>query len=355
MKSLKYIYQLLRDAIKKFNADGAFRYGAAISYYTLLSLPGMLIIIISLTGSFLGEAEVKNEILNSIESYLGEDGKIQVDYMINQITFSSDSIWTTLIGIGTLIFGATGVFYTVKDSINTVWYIRERTSGGGILKLLFDRILSLAMVITVGFILMVSMLLKTVLFALSAIITNMGDKFVGFIDRISYEWALAADSIGFYLNVAETLDFILTFFIFALMFAAIFRFLPDSRVAWRDIWLGAFFTAFLFTVGELLLGLYIGNSNIESTYGAAGSIVLILVWVFYSAQILLLGAEFIWVFTKTRGRQIEASKIVEKLEVVSFGNFLRWIKKKREEKKEETQEEEKAEDEKSEEAKESIT
>ncbi|MCB0840437.1 MAG: YihY/virulence factor BrkB family protein [Bacteroidetes bacterium] len=329
MKFIKNTYRLLRDSIKKFNTDGAFRFGAAISYYTLISLPGMLIIIISLTGSFLGEAKVKGEILSNIEAYFGAESKTQVNYMIDQITFTTQSIWTTIIGVGTLIFGATGVFYTLKDSINTLWYIRERTLGGGIIKLLFDRILSLAMVISVGFILLVSMMLKTVIFALSNFLTNMGDSLVGILDRFSYEWAVAADSIGFYINVAGSLDFVITFFIFALMFALIFRFLPDARVAWRDIWRGAFFTAFMFTVGEVLLGLYIGNSNIANTYGAAGSVVLILVWFYYSAQILLLGAEFVWVYTESKGRKIEASKFTEKLQALSFGNFLRWLKRKK--------------------------
>ena len=314
MELIKYIYQLLRDSVLSFNKDKGFKHGAAISYYTIFSLPAILMIIIYSTGSLLGEGVVRNELLGLIAEYLGPDNATEVDKMISSLNQESSSIWATLLGIGTLIFGATGVFYTLQDSLNSIWKIPEkieRTSGiGATVKLVLDRILSLAMVLTLGFILLVSMVLDMIIVGLNSLIRNLEEGFQEMLADVWPWFANFLEQIDFIFVTAYLLDLAVGLLVITLVFALIFRFLPSARIPWRDVWLGSFLTAVLFTLGESLIGWYIGNSSVTSTYGAAGSVVLILLWVFLSSQILLFGAEFIYVFCKSRGREIQPAQFV---------------------------------------------
>ncbi len=306
---LKFFYVLLRDTVKEFSADKAFRHGAAISYYTIFSLPAILIIVIRVAGYFFGEMTVRTELLIQIEDLIGPDSAREVGVMIDSIRPDQDSWWATLLGIGTLLFGATGVFYTLQDSINTIWKLNTHFKAEGFFKLIFDRLISFAMVLSLGFILLVSMVLETIIVAVNALVRSMDES----LDTVVAEWvpwaAPYTDHIDMVFFAALGANVVLSVTVITLMFSMIFKVLPAARLPWRDVLLGSFFTAVLFIIGELLMGWYIGNSNIGSTYGAAGSIVVILLWVFYSANILLLGAEFIRVYLRMKGREIKPSRL----------------------------------------------
>jgi membrane protein len=319
LDSFTAFYRFILKIVNAFGEDKAFKHGAAISYYTIFSLPAILIILIYFTGTFLGEAEVKEELLDQIEAFVGSDSRQQVANILERANTEKNSWWTTLLGIGSLLFGATGVFYTLKDSLNAVWKLDAPQHSGGIIKLLFDRVLSFAMVLTLGFILTVSMMLKTLLFKASDLLKEFSETLISFLQQVLPGENAWVYDLDLYLNLAYVLEFAVSLGVITALFALIFRFLPDARVRWNDIWIGAILTSLLFALGELLISWYLGQSNINSTYGAAGSLVLILVWVFYSAQILLLGAEFIYAYTETKGRPIKVSRLAD-----SIINFSLW-------------------------------
>ena len=339
---LKFFYLLLRDTVKEFSADKAFRHGAAISYYTIFSLPAILIIVIRVAGYFFGEGTVRTELLIQIEELIGPDSAREVGVMIDSIRPDQDSWWATLLGIGTLLFGATGVFYTLQDSINTIWKLNSHFKDEGFFKLIFDRLISFAMVLSLGFILLVSMVLETIIVAVNALVRSMDES----LDGVVAEWAPWAapytERIDMVFFAALGANVVLSVTVITLMFSMIFKVLPAARLPWRDVLLGSFFTAVLFIIGELLMGWYIGNSNIGSTYGAAGSIVVILLWVFYSANILLLGAEFIRVYLRMKGREITPSRLsvsiadrpIRRLIITSKWLRRKWQKKRAIEKEE---------------------
>jgi membrane protein len=313
LASIKRTYTLIKTILFRFQEDKAFKHGAAISYYTVFSLPAILLIIIHLTGAFLGEEQVKGEIMLQIENLIGPETAQQVGDMISSLNQERNTIWATLIGLGTLIFGATGVFYTLTDTINTIWKLPNKLEGGGFLKLIADRVLSLAMILTMGFILMVSMILETVIVALKNVIERLETSFIEAISEWVPNFGKIIQQIDVIFFVALAIDLVVGLSVITLIFAMLFRFLPSARIPWKDAFLGGFITAVLFNIGKALIGWYIGNSNIASTYGAAGSIVLILLWVFYSSQILLVGAEFIFVYTLSQGREIRPARFVERL------------------------------------------
>lgn len=325
--AIKRTYSLIKTILMRFQEDKAFKHGAAISYYTVFSLPAILLIIIHLTGAFLGKDQVKGEIMVQIENLIGPDTADQVSSMISSLNQKRNTIWATLIGIGTLIFGATGVFYTLQDTINTIWKIPNKLEGGGFLKLIADRVLSLAMVLTMGFILMVSMILETVIVALKNVIEQLETRFVEAISEWVPNFGEIIQQIDLIFFVAYTIDIVVALSIITLIFAMLFRFLPSARIPWKDAFLGGFITAVLFSLGKALIGWYIANSNVASTYGAAGSVVLILLWVFYSSQILLLGAEFIFVYTLSQGREIQPARFVERLTDRPWLRLRLWIRR----------------------------
>lgn len=311
---LRSTYQFTAKIFIRLQEDKNFKHGAAISYYTIFSLPAILIIIIGLTGSFLGREKVQSEIETQIESLLGPDTAREISQMIEGLDLDENTLWATLLGVGTLIFGATGVFYTLQDTLNTIWRIPHQLERkNSILKTVIDRVMSLAMVLTVGFILTVSMVLETAIVALKNLIENLEERLIeslstrlpGFVDFI--------EQIDIIFAIAYTVDFLFALGIITTMFTLIFRFLPSSRIPWKDAWLGAFVTAVLFSIGKAIIGWYIGSSNVASAYGAAGSVVLILVWVYYSSQILLFGAEFIYVYTEFQGREIKPAPFIQRL------------------------------------------
>ncbi len=244
------------------------RLGAALAYYSIFSMGPLIVIAISVAGLLLSEEAVRGEVAAGLRGLLGDSGAEAVNTMLTAADKPTQGIIATIIGVGALIFAAVGVVMQLKDALNTIWEVDAKPTKG-IWGFLRTYVISFAGVLSLGFLLLVSMLLTT---ALSA-----AGKYLG---AFLPEAALQATG------------FVVSFLVIALLFAMMFKWLPDAKVAWADVWLGAVLTAALFELGKFLIALYIGKQGLESTYGAAASIVVVLVWVYYSAQIVLFGAEF---------------------------------------------------------------
>lgn len=280
----KHLPSLLIDSVKAWNRDDPWRLSAVVAYYALLALPGLLVIIINTVGAIWGEEIVQGHVTRQIAGAVGEDAAKAIQEIIKESQDESKSLIATLIGIGTLIFGATGVFYHLQISMNQVWEIKP-APGAGIKKIIIDRLLSFAFVLVIGFLLLVSFIVTTVITVLNDYIREVLPDF----------------TVYFAIGMNE----LLSFAIITLLFALMFRFLPDARIRWKTVWIGSIITAFLFILGKFLMGLYFGQANPASAYGAAGSIVLILLWVSYSSLILFFGAEFTYVYAKRYGYGIQ--------------------------------------------------
>lgn len=276
------MWALLKTSALNWMAHKDSRLGAAIAYYSIFSLGPIVIIAIAIAGFFFGQDLVSARVADAMKELLGESGAQAVQKMLEGASRPSEGIVPTLIGLATLIFGAIGVVVQLKDALNTVWEV-EDPKEGGIWRFFRTYIVSFAAVIAVGFLLLVSLLLTAGLAALG--------KY----------WSAMVPEVAL-----QPLSFAASFLVIAFLFAAMFKWLPDVPVAWRHVWLGSVLAAFLFEVGKLLIGLYIGKQGLESTFGAAASLVVVLIWVYYTAQIVLLGAEFTRAHAlaedRTRGR-----------------------------------------------------
>ncbi|MEA2878920.1 MAG: rane protein [Hyphomicrobiales bacterium] len=269
-------WPLLRTAASQWIEHKDARLGAALAYYSIFSLGPLIIIAVVIAGFFFGQDLVRGEVTNSLKALLGDTGSKAIEGMLGAANKPSEGLFAAAIGIGTLVFAAVGVVVQLKDALNTVWEVKA-PPGKGIWGFARTYVLSFAGVLSLGFLLLISMLVTTALAATSK-----------YLAPFLPEAALQAVS------------FAVSFLVITLLFAMMFKWLPDADVAWRDVWLGAAVTAFLFELGKFLIGLYIGKQGLESTYGAAASIVVVLIWVYYSAQIVLFGAEFTNVRAKQR-------------------------------------------------------
>jgi membrane protein len=284
---LKRIFKLLKDTVTEWNEDNVPMFAAALAYYTIFSLAPLLLIAIAIVGFFFGEAAAQGEIVRQIQGLIGKDGAEAIQTMIqNAHRPGSGGTLATIVGVVLLFLGASGVFGQLQTALNTIWEVKPKP-GKGIQSFLQSRFLSFAMVLVIGFLLLVSLVLSTVLAAIGNFFNNLLPGFAA---------------------LGEIINFVVSFAVVTLLFAGIYKFLPDVKVPWKNLWVGAGVTSLLFTIGKALIGLYLGSSGVGSTYGAAGSIVVLLLWVFYSAQILLFGAEFTQVYSKYQGTPIKPSK-----------------------------------------------
>ena len=274
------VLTLLKEAYKDFQNDQAPRLGAALAYYTIFSIAPLLIIVIGVAGLVLGEEAVRGELFRQIADLVGADGAKFIQDTIAAAANQEKSGVAAATGVGILFIGATGVFMQLQDALNTVWNVKSIKKG--FIAEVLARWTSFTMVLGIGFLLLVSLFLTTIL-------ALVGDLF---------PQSLAGTII------AEVLHSVATIGIATLLFAFIFRVLPGVVGPWRDVWLGAALTAALFVVGKLLLGYYLGRATVGSAYGAAGTVVVLLVWVYYSAQILLYGAECTQALAKLRKRKV---------------------------------------------------
>jgi membrane protein len=290
MDRVKAFLALLKEALDEFNEDNAPRLAAALSYYTTFSIAPLLVVVIAIAGAALGQEAVQGRLDEQIQGMIGAQGADMVQEMIQNAQRPAESVVATLIGIFTLLFGALGVFVQLKAALNTVWDV-EAPKEGGILAFIKTHLLSFTMVLGVGFLLLVSLVVSAGIAALSTLINGI---------------------IGNTEFVLQVINFAISFGFITLMFGLLYKFLPDIEIQWRDVWIGAAFTSLLFTIGKTLIGLYLGNSGVTSTYGAAGALVILLLWVFYSAQILLYGAEFTQVFARRYGSRVGDKAEAEK-------------------------------------------
>lgn len=252
--------------------------GAALSFYMVFSLAPLAILLLSLVSLAVERNVARTEMIGQFRSLVGEEGAGLVEMILTRTAVANTSVWGTIIGFVALLIGASSVFGELQDSLNEIWEVSTRRHP--VFVLLKERVISFAMVIVMSLLLLISFLLFTV-------IAVAGDYLHGFSPGLDRAWELGNSGISL--------------LVIAMLFALIFRLVPDARITWNDVWPGALIAAVLFVLGKLILGFYFGRSAIASNYGAAGSLVIILVWVFYSAQILLFGAEFTRVYAMRRG------------------------------------------------------
>ncbi len=292
--TFKEIVGLFRDAGAQWVEDKCPRLGAALAYYTAFALAPLLVIVIAVVGFVFGREATMGEISYQLQNLFGPEGARAIEAMIASADQPASGILATVVGVGVLLVGALGLFGELQDALNTIWKVQPKP-GRGVLGFLRDRLLSFSMVLGVAFLLLVSLVASTVLSALGSLLGQ---------HRVSL--------VGQGLNVG------VGFVVIMLLFAMIYRLLPDVKIAWRDVWFGAAFTTLLFIAGKSLIGLYLGRAGIASAYGAAGSLAALLVWLYYSAQIFLFGAELTRAFAGRWG-----SRIVPKEDAVLVGEPTR--------------------------------
>jgi membrane protein len=281
----KEIFEVVKAAYKEFMEDKAMRLAAALAYYAIFSIGPLLFVLVALAGWRFGEEAVRGQIHGQIAAMVGEESAKTIESMMAAKKLGNSPI-TTILAVITLAIGASGVFGQLQDALNTVWEVKAKP-GMGIWAFLRDRFLSMGMVLVLGFLLLISMVLTTAVQAL----VERGGQLLPIPDAIT-----------------AGLSIVMSFVVVTLLFAMIYKFLPDVKLSWRDVGVGAMVTAGLFTGGKYLLGLYLGREGMASSYGAAGSVVVILLWIYYSSIILLFGAEFTQAYVLKRGHKIQYSK-----------------------------------------------
>jgi membrane protein len=282
------VWNLLRESVVEWISDSASRKGAALAYYTIFSLAPILILAIAIAGMFFGEEAARGEIVAQIGGLVGAEGARAIQAMIQNAAQPGTGLAAAIIGVLTLFIGATTALAELKDDLDEIWDAPPEKRRG-FWYFVRKRIMSVGLILALGFLLLVSLVLSAVLTALT---TMWGPK----------------DATGIVLWLLQGVNLIVSFALVTALFAMIYKILPAVRIAWRDVVIGAVVTSLLFSIGKFLIGLYLGNSAIASTYGAAGSVILILVWVYYSTQIFLLGAEFTKVYAYQHGSRSKEQK-----------------------------------------------
>lgn len=284
---MRRFWLILRQSFTEFLNDHGLKFSASLSYYTIFSLGPVLLIIISLAGIFFGKDAVEGKIYWQLQGFVGNAAALQIQDIISNIEQAQVSRSGAILGLVILFIGATGVFTEMQDSINYIWSIKTKPKKS-IIKFFFDRLLSFSLIISFGFILMVSLVVH-------ALVDLLHEKLQHFFDEAT-------------VVIFQGLNYGILFVIITCLFAIIFKILPDAKIRWKDSFVGATFTSVLFLIGKSLISLYLGNSNVGVTYGAAASVVIILLWVYYTSIILYFGAEFTKVFTMNFGGGIVPKK-----------------------------------------------
>ncbi len=281
---------ILLDAINGFSDDKGMKLSSALAYSTVFSLPPMLLLIIIFGGAFYGTDALQGRIFMELKDIVGENTARQVQDVIRGLQAQRNSTWATIVGAIALVIGATGIFVEIQDSLNMIWGVRSKPKKGFI-KLLLNRVISFSMIIGLGFLLIVTLIVNTILLAMS-------NYLLRFLPDLP-------------INVLNLINNVVIFFVISFLFSVIFKMLPDVRIKWKDVWPGAFVTAALFLVGKFIIGMYIGSANTVTLYGAAGSVIVLLLWIYFSAAILYFGAEFTRAFIEFQGRKIEPNSYAE--------------------------------------------
>lgn len=292
---------MLKQSFNDFIDNKVLKLSAALAFYTIFSLPAMLIIVISVSDIFYGRAAIEGTLYHQISGFVGADAALQIQQTIRGAALSQSSKFAAIVGITTLLIGATSVFSEIQDSINHIWKLKAKPrKGKGFLKMLINRLLSFSIVVSLGFLLLVSLLINGLMDTLINRLTQMFPELT--------------------VIMVYIVNLVITFGITALLFAMIFKVLPDARIKWKHVRAGAFTTAALFMVGKFLIGYYLGHSQLSTTYGTAGSVIVMLLWVYYSAMILYFGAVFTHVYAVHTGSRIYPNNYavwVQEIEVES--------------------------------------
>jgi len=280
------VWATIKETISDWIDDGAARLAAALAYYSLLSLAPLLVISIAIAGFVFGHDAARGRVAGELGAVVGAQAAEGIQSVVANAQSPVSGVLSTIVGVVTLFIGASGVFGELQSSLNSIWEVKRRP-GRGIWGEVKDRFLSFTMVLGVAFLLLVSLVLNSILSAIGA-------KFSQVLPGGELVW--------------QALNFVFSLSVITGLFALIFKYVPDAAIKWRDVWLGAAVTAGLFTIGKFLLALYLGKAAIGSSYGAAGSLIALVVWVYYAAQILLLGAEFTQVQARRSGREIRPAR-----------------------------------------------
>lgn len=285
MSRPKLVYTLLKDTVTDWLDDKAARLAAALAFYTLLSLAPLLIIAVSVAGLVFGDEAARGEITGQLQGLLGVQGAEAIESVLANAKSPTSGVLGTIVGVVVLLFGASGVFGELQGALDQIWEV-EPKSGRGVKGFLRDRFFSFTLVLGVGFLLLVSLVL-------SAVLAAVGGFMASHLPGGEVVW--------------QVINFAISLGVMTVLFALIFKVVPDVQIEWRDVWIGALVTAALFALGKLGIGMYLGRSSIGSPFGAAGSVVVLVVWVYYSAQILFFGAEFTQVYARHRGSRMTPS------------------------------------------------
>jgi membrane protein len=277
--SAKSLLEPIKETFQEWQRDKAMRLSAALAFYTVFSLAPLLLIVVAIAGSVFGPQAIQGHLVDEFTTLVGKPAAEQIETMIQNAYDPSSGRIATVVGTVTLLLGAMGVFGQLKDALNTVWGAAPR-HGSGLWGFIRGYVLSLAMVVGIAFLLLASLVVSAVLSAFG-------------------KWA--ADMLPASTGLLQVLNFVVSFAVIAVLFAMIFKVLPDVRIGWRDVWVGGGVTAFLFSIGKTFIGLYLGRSSVASVFGAAGSLAVLLVWVYYSAAVFLFGAEFTEVYSRRWG------------------------------------------------------
>ena len=280
----KPFFKIAKATLMGFLDDKGMKLSAALAYYTIFALAPLLLLLISLAGIFLGKDAIQGKVFEELNGLIGASAALQIQDISKAIELSDKSTFALVIGIFTLFIGATSIFGEIQDSINIIWKVKAKPKKGW-LKLLKNRLLSSSLIVSLGFLLIVSLIANGMILA-------MMDRLSRFLPDMTV-W------------IANILNTAITFIVITILFGAIFKVLPDVKIKWKDVRTGAIFTACLFLIGRFLIGLYISTTATGSTFGAAGSLIVVLVWIYYTAVILYLGAEFTQVYAEYKGHHIE--------------------------------------------------
>lgn len=287
---LKDILSIFKTTFKEWNEKDPFRQSAVIAYYAIFSIPGLLVLIIAIAGYFFGPDTVNQNLIAQITETIGKESAMQIKDMLEKSTSEKSTTWGSIIGISVLLIGATGVFVELQKTLNLIWHVKVKPQNGYWL-ILKSRLFSFGLILAIAFLLIISLVISTALVAMSS-------------------W-IKVDTSEFMIVVFEIINFMISLVVISLLFAMIFKILPDAKIEWKHVWLGSLVTGILFTIGKTALSYYFGKAEPASVYGAAGSIILILLWVSYSSMILFFGAEFTAAYAKKYSGIVPPSDIAK--------------------------------------------
>jgi len=287
---IKNFGKLLKITFKEWNHKDPFRQSAVIAYYAIFSIPGLLVLIIAITGYFFGKDVVNQSILAQVSSTMGADTATQIKGMLVKASLSKSTIWGSIIGIVILLAGATGVFIELQKTLNTIWLVKS-VPQKGILPFLKARLFSFGLILAIAFLLLISLVISTALAAMS-------------------NW-IRTDASGLMVIIFNILNFIFSLAIISILFALMYKILPDAKIKWKHVWLGSLVAGILFTIGKTALAFYFGKAEPASVYGTAGSIILILLWVSYSSMIMFFGAEFTAAYANMYSGKVPPTEIAK--------------------------------------------